>query len=282
MNSTEIRNNLKNKERIVIKIGSSSLYYEETGNMNLGKVEKLVRLICDLQNKGKQVVLVSSGAIAAGRKALGMKDKPSKLPEKQACAAVGQARLMMIYQKIFNEYNHVAGQVLMTKHTITNNLECKNTQNTFLELLNLGVVPIVNENDTVSTSEIKVGDNDKLSAVVASIIDADLLIMLSDIKGLYTDDPNTNPDAEFIGFVDDVHSVFNMGKSSTGSDVGTGGMATKLDAAVIATSSGADMVITSGDDVDNITRILEGQEVGTLFAAHKNENFYIDEYLKDI
>ena len=189
---------------------------------------------------------------------------------------------MMIYQKIFNEYNHVAGQVLMTKHTITNNLECKNTQNTFLELLKLGVVPIVNENDTVSTSEIKVGDNDKLSAVVASIIDADLLIMLSDIKGLYTDDPNTNPDAEFIGFVDDVHSVFNMGKSSTGSDVGTGGMATKLDAAVIATSSGADMVITSGDDVDNITRILEGQEVGTLFAAHKNENFYIDEYLKDI
>ena len=169
MNSKEIRANLKNKERIVIKIGSSSLYYGESGNMNLG-----------------------------------MTTRPSKLPEKQACAAVGQARLMMIYQKIFNEYNHVAGQVLMTKHTITNNLECKNTQNTFLELLKLGVVPIVNENDTVSTSEIKVGDNDKLSAVVASIIDADLLIMLSDIDGLYTDDPNTNPEAGFIDFVDDM------------------------------------------------------------------------------
>ena len=281
MDASAIRSNLKNKERIVIKIGSSSLYYGETGNMNLQKVERLVRLICDLQNQGKEVILVSSGAIACGRKALGMKERPSKLPEKQACAAVGQARLMMIYQKIFSEYNHVAGQVLMTKHTITNNLEYKNTQNTFLELLKMGVVPIVNENDTVSTSEIKVGDNDKLSAVVAAIVEADLLIMLSDIQGLYTDDPKTNPEAKFVGFVDSIQEVFGMGKDSTGSDVGTGGMATKLDAALIATSSGADMVITSGDDVENITRVLEGEDIGTLFAAHKNENFYIDEYLQD-
>lgn len=279
MDSKAIRNNLKNKERIVIKIGSSSLYYEETGNMNLQKVERLVRLICDLQNQGKEVILVTSGAIAAGRKALGMKEKPAKLPEKQACAAVGQARLMMIYQKIFNEYNHVAGQVLMTKHTITNNLECKNTHNTFLELLKMGVVPIVNENDTVSTSEIMVGDNDTLSAVVAALVEADLLIMLSDIEGLYTDDPKTNPEAEFVGFVDSIDDVFGMGKSSVGSDVGTGGMATKLDAARIATSSGADMVITSGVDVENITRVLSGEEIGTLFAAHKKEDFYIDEYI---
>ncbi|MBR5337700.1 MAG: glutamate 5-kinase [Lachnospiraceae bacterium] len=281
MDPSAIRSNLKNKERIVIKIGSSSLYYGETGNMNLQKVERLVRLICDLQNQGKEVILVSSGAIACGRKALGMKERPGRLSEKQACAAVGQAKLMMIYQKIFSEYNHVAGQVLMTKHTITNNLECKNTKNTFLELLKMGVVPIVNENDTVSTSEIMVGDNDKLSAVVAAIVEADLLIMLSDIRGLYTDDPKTNPDAKFVGFVDSISDVFGMGKDSTGSDVGTGGMATKLDAALIATSSGADMVITSGDDVENITRVLEGEDIGTLFAAHKNENFYIDEYLQD-
>ncbi len=281
MDASAIRGNLKNKERIVIKIGSSSLYYEETGNMNLQKVERLVRLICDLQNQGREVILVSSGAIAAGRKALGLTQRPGKLPEKQACAAVGQARLMMIYQKIFNEYNHIAGQVLMTKATITNNLECKNAHNTFLELLKMGVVPIVNENDTVSTSEIKLGDNDKLSAVVAAIVGADLLILLSDIEGLYTDDPKANPNAEFVGFVDSIEDVYDMGKNSVGSDVGTGGMATKLEAALIATRSGADMVIASGDDVENVTRILNGQEVGTLFAAHKNDDFYIDEYLQD-
>ena len=217
MELISIRDNFRNKERIVVKIGSSSLYYEETGNMNFQKIEKLVRILCDLQNQGREVVLVTSGAIAAGRKALGLKDKPSRLPEKQACAAVGQARLMMIYQKVFNEYNHVAGQVLMTKHTITNNLECKNTQNTFLELLKMGVVPIVNENDTVSTSEIKMGDNDTLSAVVASIINADLLIMLSDIDGLYTDDPNSNDKAEFIEFVPVIDDkLMDMGKGSTG------------------------------------------------------------------
>ncbi|MBE6013841.1 MAG: glutamate 5-kinase [Lachnospiraceae bacterium] len=280
MNAQSIRDNFKNKERIVIKIGSSSLYYEETGNMNFQKVEKLVRIICDLQNQGREVVLVTSGAIAAGRKALGLSKAPAKLPEKQACAAVGQARLMMIYQKIFNEYNHVAGQVLMTKHTITNNLERKNTQNTFMELLRMGVVPIVNENDTVSTSEIKMGDNDTLSAVVASTIGADLLILLSDIEGLYTDDPNTNPEAKFVEYVDVIDDkLMSMGKASTGSDVGTGGMATKLNAAVIATYSGADMVITKGDDVDNILRIINGENVGTLFSANKKENFYIDEYL---
>ena len=282
MGMQEIREKLKDKKTIVIKIGTSSLYYEETGNINLQKVEKLIRIICDLQNQGKNVVLVSSGAIAAGRKALGMAERPKQLAVKQACAAVGQARLMMIYLKLFAEYNHVAGQVLMTRQTLIDNLERKNTQNTFEALLKLGVVPIVNENDTVSTSEIKVGDNDTLSAAVASLIGADLLIFLSDIDGLYTDDPNKNRDASFIEYVDVIDGkLLEMGKGTTGTGDGTGGMATKLSAATIATYSGADMVITNGSDVSNIARIINGENVGTLFAAHKKENFYIDEYLHE-
>lgn len=282
MGMQEIREKLKDKKTIVIKIGTSSLYYEETGNINLQKVEKLIRIICDLQNQGKNVVLVSSGAIAAGRKALGMAERPKQLAVKQACAAVGQARLMMIYLKLFAEYNHVAGQVLMTRQTLIDILERKNTQNTFEALLKLGVVPIVNENDTVSTSEIKVGDNDTLSAAVASLIGADLLILLSDIDGLYTDDPNKNPDASFIEYVDVIDGkLLEMGKGTTGTGDGTGGMATKLSAATIATYSGADMVITNGSDVSNIARIIDGENVGTLFAAHKKENFYIDEYLHE-
>ena len=280
MNQEEIRHSLKEKKKIVIKIGTSSLYYEETGNINLSKVEKLIRIICDIQNSGKSVILVSSGAIAAGRKALGMKTRPTELPVKQACAAVGQARLMMIYQKFFAEYNHVAGQVLMTKQTIIDNLERKNAKNTFEALLDMGVIPIVNENDTVSTSEIKVGDNDTLSAVVASLVGADLLILLSDIDGLYTDDPNKNPDAKFVDFVPVLDDNFlQMGKGSTGTGDGTGGMATKLSAATIATLSGADMVITNGADVKNISRIIDGEQVGTLFAANQKENFYVDEYV---
>lgn len=282
MKAKDFRDKLKNKKRIVIKIGSSSLYYGETGNMNFQKVEKLVRIICDMQNQGKEVVLVSSGAIAAGRKALGIDVRPTNLAEKQACAAVGQARLMMIYQKIFSEYNHVAGQVLMTKQTVIDNDERINATNTFNELLKLGVVPIVNENDTVSTREIKVGDNDTLSAIVASLIGADLLILLSDIDGLFTDDPNKNKDAEFIDFVEVIDDkLMKMGKGSTGTQDGTGGMATKLTAATIATNSGADMIISNGGDVENILRILNGEMVGTLFAANKNEDFCVEEFLAD-
>lgn len=282
MKAEEFRQKLKNKKRVVIKIGSSSLYYGETGNMNFQKVEKLVRIICDMQNQGKEVVLVSSGAIAAGRKALGIEQRPTNLSEKQACAAVGQARLMMIYQKIFSEYNHVAGQVIMTKQTVIDNEERYNAKNTFNELLKLGVVPIVNENDTISTREIKVGDNDTLSAIVASLIEADLLILLSDIDGLYTDDPNKNKDAEFIDFVETIdEKLMGMGKASTGTQDGTGGMATKLIAATIATNSGADMVISNGGDVENILRILNGEKTGTLFAANRNESFCVESFLAD-
>ena len=279
-----IREAVKDKKRIVIKIGSSSIMHNETGRLNLGKIEKLVRTIVDIKNSGKDVVLVSSGAIAVGRMAIGLNEKPDELPVKQACAAIGQAKLMMVYQKIFAEYSTTAAQVLMTKATVMNDKSRRNAQNTFNELLNLGAVPIVNENDTVSTYEIKqvqtFGDNDRLSAIVTSIIDADLLILLSDIDGLYTDDPNSNPDARFINQVDVIDDkLLNMGKSTSGSGVGTGGMATKLKAAGIAVSSGADMVIANGNDIDNIAKIMSGADVGTLFVSCKDENFDLVKFI---
>jgi len=271
---------LKDKNRIVVKIGSSSLTHEATGSINLSKMEKLVRVLTDLRNQGKDVILVSSGAIAVGRETIGLKDKPTEKVIKQACAAVGQARLMMVYQKLFAEYNQIPAQILMTKYTMINDISRQNAQNTFEALLNMGVIPIVNENDTVSTDEIEFGDNDTLSAIVAALINADMLILLSDIDGLYTDDPRKNPEAEFIDYVEEINEKLSeMGKDSSTS-VGTGGMATKISAAKIATNSGADMVIANGEDVYIINEIIEGKNVGTLFKAHKNEEFELMDYLK--
>ena len=272
------REEIRNRKRIVIKIGSSSLMHKYTGRLNLRKIEKLVRTLVDLKNSGKDVILVSSGAIAVGRTAIGLHERPDELPVKQACAAIGQAKLMMVYQKIFAEYSAIAAQVLMTKTTVVNDTSRKNAENTFNELLKLGAIPIVNENDTVSTYEIKqvqtFGDNDRLSAIVTSIVGADMLILLSDIDGLYTDDPNSNPDAKFIDQVDKIDdNLLDMGKTTSGSSVGTGGMATKLIAARIATSSGADMVIANGNNIDNITGIMAGEDVGTLFVSDKKQNF---------
>ena len=283
---TQERRNLADKQRIVIKIGSSSLTHRETGEVNLMKIEKLVRVISDLRGQGKDVVLVSSGAIAAGRQALGHHKRPGTLAEKQAFAAVGQARLMMIYQKLFAEYNQTAAQVLLTKDTMVSDSSRYNAQNTFDELLNLGTIPIVNENDTVSTSEIpyvdSFGDNDRLSAIVAALIGADLLILLSDIDGLYTDDPRDNPDARFISLVPEITQEFlSMGKDTSGSDVGTGGMSAKLAAARIATDSGADMVISNGEHVETILDIMSGRECGTLFLAHANLDFDLMHYINN-
>ena len=274
------RERLKNKKRIVIKIGSSSLTHPETGRLNLRKLEVLARELCDLRNQGKDVVLVSSGAIATGVAALGLEEKPTELKRKQACAAVGQARLMMIYQKLFSEYNQPSAQILMTKNTMVNNINRKNAQNTFNELLDLGVIPIVNENDSISTYEIqtleKFGDNDTLSAVVAALVQADLLILLSDIDGLFTDDPNSNPDAEFIDVVENLdEDLLNMGKGTSGSKVGTGGMATKLTAAQIASAAGVDMVIANGADFHVIHKITEGRNYGTLFVSQSKEEVYL-------
>lgn len=275
-----IREALKDKKRIVVKVGSSSLTHQETGRLDLRKLDILIRELCDLHNQGKEVILVSSGAIAVGRVVAGLKEKPTDLAVKQACAAIGQCRLMMIYQKLFSEYNQIAAQVLMTKKTIIDNLSRHNAHNTFLELLQLGVIPIVNENDTVATYEIEFGDNDSLSAIVAALVDADLLILLSDIDGLFTDDPRMNPDAKFIEEVDELNDEFmSMGKGTTGSNVGTGGMATKMMAAKIATSAGADMVIANGNDFHNIHKIIEGKNVGTIFKANKTEDDFYLEYL---
>ncbi len=274
---------LKDKKRIVIKIGSSTITHHKTGGMDLRTMEKLIRVLTDLHNMGKEVVLVSSGAIAVGRKALGLKHKPTETSIRQACAAVGQARLMMIYQKLFAEYNQTCAQILMTKYTMINDISRSNAQNTFRELLELGVIPIVNENDTVSTDELQYnnfGDNDTLSAIVAALIGADLLILMSDIEGLYTDDPRKNPDAEFVSVVERLDTHFmKMGKGA-GSGVGTGGMATKLSAAKIATASGADMVIANGAHIDTISDIVMGEDIGTIFIAHAQEDFNLLDYIK--
>ena len=280
MNSS-IREILKDKKRIVIKIGSSSLTHPETGALNLTKLEVLVREISDLRNMGKDVVMVSSGAIAVGRRAAGLGHRPSETKEKQACAAIGQARLMMIYQKLFSEYNQLAAQILMTKRTVMDNLSRFNALNTFQELLKLGAIPIVNENDTVSTYEMQFGDNDTLSAIVAALIDADLLLLLSDIDGLFTDDPNSNPDAKLIHVVEKLDDhLLEMGKSTSTSDVGTGGMVSKLTAAKLASAAGTDMVIANGEDFRNIHRVIEGQDCGTLFLSHKKDEFYLMDYLE--
>ena len=280
MNSS-IREILKDKKRIVIKIGTSSLTHPETGALNLTKLEVLVREISDLHNMGKDVIVVSSGAIAVGRRAAGLGHRPSETKEKQACAAIGQARLMMIYQKLFSEYNQLAAQILMTKRTVMDNLSRFNALNTFRELLKLGAIPIVNENDTVSTYEMQFGDNDTLSAIVAALIDADLLLLLSDIDGLFTDDPNSNPNAELIHVVEKLDDhLLKMGKSTSTSDVGTGGMASKLTAAKLASAAGTDMVIANGEDFRNIHRVIEGQDCGTLFLSHKKDEFYLMDYLE--
>ena len=271
---------LKDYKRVVIKIGSSSLTHPQAGGLNFSKMEHLVRAVCDFRNSGLDVCLVSSGAIAVGREVIGIKERPSDLSIKQACAAVGQGRLMMTYQKLFGEYNQNSGQILMTKNTIINPVSRKNAANTFEELFGLDVVPIVNENDTVSTYEMQFGDNDTLSAIVASLTKADLLILLSDIDGLYSDDPHKNPDAELIKEVTDIDDkVFGMAKDSTGSNVGTGGMATKLMAAKIATYSGADMIIANAGKTDILYDIMNDDFTGTLFHHCDNRNFDLSTYI---
>ena len=272
----------KDYKRVVIKIGSSSLTHSETGSINFLKMERLVRVLCDIRNRGIDVCLVSSGAIAIGKDAMSLDKRPTDISKKQACAAVGQAKLMMTYQKLFGEYNQIAGQVLMTKNTMVNETARNNAKNTFEELFRMGVIPVVNENDTVSTYEMQFGDNDTLSALVASLVNADLLILLSDIDGLYTDDPHKNPDAKMLTDVYTIdEGILDMAKGSTGSNVGTGGMATKLIAAKIATYSGADMIITNGANISVVEEIIEGNSVGTCFHASPNQEFSLSKFITE-
>lgn len=271
-----IRSHLRDKKRIVIKIGSSSLVHSATGRLNLAKIEILAREVADLHNSGRDVVLVSSGAIAVGRSIMGIKELTS-LKQKQACAAVGQVSLMMIYQKLFAEYGVTTAQLLITKQTMLDDDSRHNARNTFEELFRMGAIPIVNENDTVETYDISFGDNDRLSAIVTALVRADLLILLSDIDGLYTDDPKRSPDAAFIEEVDELdEKLMAMAKDTTGSAYGTGGMSTKLAAASIASSAGADMIIAGSEDFRVIHRLIEGENIGTIFKAHPHEFHLLD------
>lgn len=271
------RDSLKDKKRIVIKIGSSSLFHPETEKHDFLKIEKLVRIITDLCNQGRDVVLVSSGAIATGRSKMGLNAVNMTLSEKQACAAIGQAMLITIYQRLFFEYGKAAAQILITRYTIGKARTRYNAENTFDELFKLGAVPVVNENDTVTTKEIKFGDNDVLSAMVAVLAKADLLINLSDIDGLYDDNPKENPDAQLISYVESLDdNIWQMGKGSS-SIYGSGGMGTKLEAADIAIHSGIDMVITNAADVENIVRVMNGEDIGTYFKAAAEKTFVFSE-----
>ena len=282
------RKSLKDRKRIVIKIGSSSLLHPETGRLNYHRIDHLAEELSDLKNQGKEVILVSSGATAVGREVLG-EDRgilalgTGKMSRKQACASTGQARLIMIYQKFFEEYNQLTSQILISKTTIVNPTSRQNLESTIEELLSIGVIPIVNENDVVATLEYKLGDNDSLSAMVASILKADLLILLSDVDGLYTDDPRSNLDAKFIEYVPELtDQIMNMGKETTGSGVGTGGMNTKLHAAKMATASGCDMlIVNTKNGVRVIADAVNGENVGTLFCAKEDPAFDLVEYVEE-
>ncbi|WP_333676921.1 glutamate 5-kinase [Muricomes intestini] len=265
---------LENKKRIVIKVGTTTITHEETGNINLEKLEKFVRILTNLQNKGREVIVVSSGAVGIGRNVLGLEQKPGTIAAKQACAAVGQGRLMMTYEKLFNEYGQLTAQVLLTRESVTND-ECrKKARQTFDELIRMKVIPIVNENDAISADEMlygNFGDNDTLAAYVAELVNADLLILMSDIEGLYTDDPRQNPNARFIHTVAGIDGQLEkMAKGAFG-DMGTGGMTTKIAAAKIATASGVDMVIANGKNIYSINDIMAGKKIGTLFLSAGQE-----------
>ncbi len=273
------RNDFKNIKRVVIKVGSSSLFHMETGKLNLVKMEKLSRIISDLSNKGMEVILVSSGAQAAAKSSMNLTFERSNIPMRQASAAIGQAQLMAIYQRLFSEYGKTAAQVLLTRYTIHSELTRTNAANTFNELIKLGAIPIVNENDTVTTEEIEFGDNDCLSALVAALTGADLLIILSDIDGLFDDNPKTNPEAKLISDVYEINDdIISMGKHAPGTAFGTGGMASKLEAAKIAESSGTDMVIINGSDVNNIIRVFDGENIGTFFHSNGKNDFEFQEF----
>lgn len=266
----DLRKKLKDCKRIVIKIGSSSLIHEETGRLNLDRMEKLVRVLVDLKNQGKDVCLVSSGAIAAGRSLIGLHTRPETLKLKQACAAIGQSKLITVYQKLFSEYSTNIGQVLLTRVILEHEIARKNALNTFEELFLMQVIPIVNENDCISTEEIEqlnaFGDNDRLSAMVTDLIKAELLILLSDIDGLYTDDPRKNKDAKLIEVVENIdESILDMAKGTNAKGVGTGGMEAKIAAAKIAKRQGALMLILNGNNPQNIRKALDGEKIGTLF-----------------
>lgn len=253
--------------RVAIKIGTSTLTHS-SGRLNIRRVEELCKIISDIKNAGNEIVMISSGAIGMGVGKLGLAQKPTDIPGKQAAAAVGQCELMYVYDKLFGSYHHTVAQLLITGEDIENETRHQNFSNTVYRLLSLGAIPIVNENDTVATNEIVIGDNDTLAAIVASSVKADILIVLTDIDGLYTADPHKDKDAKLIPFVSDVEAVRPFA-SGAGTARGTGGMETKLNAAQLCIDAGVEMIIANGKRPQNLYDIVDGKHVGTRFGREK-------------
>ena len=254
--------------RIVIKIGTSTLAHP-TGHLNIRRVEQLCKIMSDIKNAGHELILVSSGAIGMGVGKLGLRERPKDIPSKQAAAAVGQCELMYTYDKLFSEYHHTVAQLLITGDDTTNDTRRLNFTNTLNRLLELGALPIINENDTVATDEIVIGDNDTLAAIVARSVHADMLILLSDIDGLYTADPHTHPEAKLLHHVTGIDDHIREIAGISSSTQGTGGMVTKLHAADICLGCGCKMVIANGNNPGNLYDILEGKTVGTTFSEER-------------
>ena len=251
--------------RVVIKIGTSTLTHS-TGHLNIRRVEEICKVISDIKNAGNQVILVSSGAIGMGVGKLGLSEKPKDMPTKQAAAAVGQCELMYVYDKLFSEYNHTVAQLLITSEDVENDVRHENFSNTLNRLLELGAMPIINENDTISTKEIVIGDNDTLAAIVSKSVKADLLILLSDIDGLYTADPRKDKNAQLIPVVNKIDEDIEALAGTSGTNLGTGGMITKINAAKMCFEAKCDMVITNGDNPQSLYGIIEGKHIGTRFT----------------
>ena len=258
------REQIKDAKRIVVKVGTSTLLYPN-GKINLYRIEHLAREISDLASQGREVILVTSGAIGAGMVRMGLSERPDSMQEKQALASVGQVLLMHLYDKFFTEYGQVAGQVLLTKENFANHNQYINARNTLMAMLKSGIIPVINENDAVTVAEVKIGDNDTLSATVAAIVDADVLIILSDIDGVYDANPQTHPEAKLLSEIKEITSGVEAMAGGAGSAVGTGGMATKIEAAKIATAAGVTMFIASGGENGMLGRIIAGEDVGTVF-----------------
>ena len=263
------REKLKSARRIVIKVGTSTLAHAESGKLNLYRIEHLIRELADLHNAGKEIIFVTSGAIAAGLGKLGLNAKPQTIPEKQALAAIGQGVLMHIYEKFFAEYGQTIGQVLLTKENAIDEHARENSRNALQAVLDMGAIPVINENDAVAVDEIKIGDNDNLSAIVAAMTDAEALILLSDIDGLYTANPLTDKSARLIDEVTEIDSEIERIAGGAGTKLATGGMVTKIQAAKFATANGVTMLIINGKEVGNLRRALSGEIIGTIFPGRE-------------
>ena len=255
--------------RIVVKVGTSTLAHK-TGHMNIRRIEALCKVLSDIKNAGHEVILVSSGAIGMGVGKLSLSKRPEDIPTKQAAAAVGQCELMYAYDRLFSEYNHTVGQLLVTGSDVEDESRRRNFHNTLYRLLELGALPVINENDTIATDEIVIGDNDTLSAIVAATVKADLLVLLSDIQGLYTADPRKDPEARLIDTVHEITPAIEALAGGNGTSLGTGGMVTKLRAARIAGEAGIDMIIANGQSPELLYDILDGKSVGTRFIGRKD------------